>query len=139
MLAFLPGGASACILVFVEPFGLATHYGRKLVVFHSESSVARLTDDWTVDDRDGLCKLLLVPQLIMQVDTTQENIKLRMSVDPADCDEVVVHLCLEQADLVSHVALVLLSLLPWHDQMGYLILGLVKLFACEKGQCFYFD
>jgi len=115
MPALLPSIGALLILMFVELLGLALHYLSHAAVFHAESLIAGLFDR-RVDDSDGLLKLELVAELIVQVHRGQEEAELRMGMDPPESLHLQVDLGLEELDLICHVAHVLLSLLLGYDQ-----------------------
>ena len=74
MATLFPSRLSIGIFMLVEA-GLVTSFNIfDLIIFYTKGVVARLTHNWRVDYRDGLGKLHLVPELIVQIYWRQEQI-----------------------------------------------------------------
>ena len=106
----------AICLVLVEPRSLAVLYGLHELVLHAENLDLGSAVNWRVYYRNRLWQNLLVAELVVDVDCTQEQVELRVSVDPTDCQQAATLLCIKQGHLICYDELVLLSVLLWHNQ-----------------------
>ena len=74
----------------------------------------------------------------MEVNAAQEYIELRVSVDPAQGDQVISYLGFEHPDFIGHVAVILVALLLGNYQVrDYVIVCF--LLAGENGTRLDFD
>ena len=137
MPALFPAEGSLRISVLVEPLRFAVQNLIAHGILNSQSFKWRHSNDGTVHDGHCLRELRLVPQLVMHVNTAQEDIELRMRVYPPKSHQLVLQLHLEEAHFVLHDAHVLLSSLFWNQEMRDMILA-VDFFACKKSQRFDF-
>ena len=137
MPALFPAEGSLRISVLVEPLRFAVQNLIAHGILDSQSFKWWHSNDGTVHDGHGLGQLRLVPQLVMHVNTAQEDIKLRMCVYPPKSHQLVLQLRFEKSHFVLHDAHVLLSSLFWNQEMRDVILA-VDFFASQKSQRFNF-
>ena len=106
MLADLKSWRPVVVAVLMEALLVTVHDVRLLGVLNSECVIGWLSDARRVHDGDGFVELGLVPQLVMQIYRGQEDIILRVSVYPAQGDDLFFNLHFKQLHFISHHALV---------------------------------
>lgn len=81
--------------MLVEAFLVAVHNILFLRVLYSEGVVWWLANTGRVHNSNGLVELGLVPKLVVQVNRGEEDVVLRMGVDPTERDNGLSHLYFE--------------------------------------------
>ena len=119
MFANFPSRLSISIFMFMKSFKLAFRNGVHLIIFDSQRLKSRLIYDWTIYNCYCFFKLTLISQLIMQIYTRKKDVELRVRMYPSQCQDIVLNLCFKSCNFISHIAMILMTLLSRHNQMRY--------------------
>jgi hypothetical protein len=127
--AFFPARCACRVFMLVEPAQFAVRQRADLAIFDPERAEGWFANDWAVHDCNSLFELHLVAQLVVQVHTAEEQIKLRVGMDPSYRYQLILHLCFEQLQLVGHVAPILVAFLPRNNQGCHDVIPVVNQFS----------